>query len=665
LLLNMPKRDAGNELNHDNWEDEEEPEEAGEFKKASEETMKGRKFLKPKRRNLTEDQKKNIFAGFGGFTSGNKGAEEAFSFLGKPKQEEKKDGDAATAKESNGDGEKAEGEGEKSNGGSKPDDLMAKFMAKKSGSWSCDVCMISNDADKVKCVACETPKPGGGGAAASGLSKKSEAQTPSTDPLMAKFMTKGANSSNWSCEVCMISNPSDKVKCIACETPNPKAKASASDEETKPTFNFGAGGGFKFGDASASKTDSTFSSFKFGSVAPQPAEEAVTGGGFKFGTGAEPSAPSTGFKFGASDAQAHTSTADQVAGFKFGNSSEAASSKPAEFKFGATEVSSTAPTSGFFSTSSPFQGPTGFLFSSTEKVSGTPKKADAPTKARRKEYLGSLKTLNIQVTNWIKSHVDENPLVDLSPVFKDYGKHLQQLRTKFDIKSIELGEGAEKKSEENGSTEEGKAEEKKDSSVPMFPSGLVLSKDVEKQEPFSFGVSQTGFGNLSSGFGSGAGFSFGSLKKDSEPENGETEVGKDGDEEEEAVKVDEKSEAVVEEGAFFSKKCKLFYKKEDAYVEKGLGTIHLKLTDEKKVQVVVRAGTSLGNILLNVLISEGIPVERVGKNNVMVICVPNPPIDLKADPQPTTFLIRVKTSEEADEMKEKMLNLGAAETSSV
>ena len=75
----------------------------------------------------------------------------------------------------------------------------------------------------------------------------------------------------------------------------------------------------------------------------------------------------------------------------------------------------------------------------------------------------------------------------------------------------------------------------------------------------------------------------------------------------------------------------------------------------------MRAGTSLGNILLNVLISEGIPVERVGKNNVMVrnenkqkgsvcylfdkqvICLPNPPIDLKADPQPTTFLIRFST----------------------
>merc|ERR1719500_235132 len=346
----------------------------------------------------------------------------------------------------------------------------------------------------------------------------------------------------------------------------------------------------------------------------------------------QPSAPATGFNFGASDAEAHSSTAEQVAGFKFGNSSQVASSIPAQgagFKFGATEVSSNAAKP----TSSPFQGPTGFLFSSTEKVGGTPKKADSPTRARRKEYLASLKTLNTQVTNWIKSHVDENPLVDLSPVFKDYGKHLEQLRTKFDIKSIEIGESAEKKSEDNALTEEGKSEKKKESNVPMFPSGLGKAKDVEKK-PFSFGVSQSGFGNLSSGFGSCTGFSFGSLKsqKGSEPDNGEVEVGNDGDEEDEAVKVDEKSEAVVEE---------------DAYTERGLGTIHLKLTDEKKVQVVVRAGTSLGNILLNVLIVGGVPVERVGKNNVMVICVPNPPIDLKADPQPTTFLIRVKTSEEA------------------
>ena len=36
----MPKRDATSELNHDNWDKEDESEEAGEFKKASEDQMK-------------------------------------------------------------------------------------------------------------------------------------------------------------------------------------------------------------------------------------------------------------------------------------------------------------------------------------------------------------------------------------------------------------------------------------------------------------------------------------------------------------------------------------------------------------------------------------------------------------------------------------------------
>ena len=36
----MAKRNAGSELNHDNWDEEEETEEAGEFKKASDDQMK-------------------------------------------------------------------------------------------------------------------------------------------------------------------------------------------------------------------------------------------------------------------------------------------------------------------------------------------------------------------------------------------------------------------------------------------------------------------------------------------------------------------------------------------------------------------------------------------------------------------------------------------------
>ena len=85
--------------------------------------------------------------------------------------------------------------------------------------------------------------------------------------------------------------------------------------------------------------------------------------------------------------------------------------------------------------------------------------------------------------------------------------------------------------------------------------------------------------------------------------------------------------------------------------------MYLKHTEESKLQVIIRADTSLGNILLNIIMTEDIPVERVGKNNVMLICVPNPPIDPKADPEPVTFLIRVKNSEDADEVKNKLNEL--------
>ena len=92
-------------------------------------------------------------------------------------------------------------------------------------------------------------------------------------------------------------------------------------------------------------------------------------------------------------------------------------------------------------------------------------------------------------------------------------------------------------------------------------------EEGEKKTPFSFGVSQSGFGNLSSGFGSGTGFSFGFMNKksdtsqDSETDNAEV-VKDEGEEQDEGAKEEGKQEAVVEEGAFYSKKCKLFYKKE-------------------------------------------------------------------------------------------------------
>ena len=49
----MAKRNANTELNHDNWNDEQEPEEAGVFAKADNDTIKGRIIKKAKRRGIT------------------------------------------------------------------------------------------------------------------------------------------------------------------------------------------------------------------------------------------------------------------------------------------------------------------------------------------------------------------------------------------------------------------------------------------------------------------------------------------------------------------------------------------------------------------------------------------------------------------------------------
>lgn len=72
--------------------------------------------------------------------------------------------------------------------------------------------------------------------------------------------------------------------------------------------------------------------------------------------------------------------------------------------------------------------------------------------------------------------------------------------------------------------------------------------------------------------------------------------------------------------------------------------------DSKKTQAVVRAHTSLGNILLNILLVPGMPIQKIGKNNAMIVCVPTP----DSKPPPVPVLIRVKTSDECDMLIKKL-----------
>lgn len=313
--------------------------------------------------------------------------------------------------------------------------------------------------------------------------------------------------------------------------------------------------------------------------------------------------------------------------------------------------------------------------------------------AQGSAYHKQLAALNCCVRDWIVKHVNANPLCDLTPVFRDYESYLAGIEQQqgdsgssgSDRKSSSMSLdsqapslfGSTKSQQESmflfhADKTEG-ASGKKAEAVPK-----------EKGDPlpgvtsasFSFGKKMDGsvLGPLNSGplagfsFPSGSASLFGKDVAQSKPaaspfsatglegQAGGGSAGCKGGEEEES---DEPPKVVVtevkEEDAFYSKKCKLFYKKDNEFKEKGVGTLHLKPTANQKTQLLVRADTNLGNILLNVLIPPNMPCSRTGKNNVLIVCVPNPPVDEKNAAAPVPMLIRVKTGEDADELHRVLL----------
>ncbi|NXR30160.1 NUP50 protein, partial [Zosterops hypoxanthus] len=304
-------------------------------------------------------------------------------------------------------------------------------------------------------------------------------------------------------------------------------------------------------------------------------------------------------------------------------------------------------------------------------------------------YHKQLAALNCSVRDWIVKHVNTNPLCDLTPIFRDYEQYLASIEQQH-------GGGSDSGSENESSKTPGPR------AVPVFGSAKLQQGSTflfnnktedtsdKKQEAasekrdtllgaastvsFNFGksVDSSVLGPLGSGTLSGFSFSAGNsglFGKDTNQakavtaastsvSEAQTDAGnnddKGGEEEEEEppkVIVNE----IKEDDAFYSKKCKLFYKKDNEFKEKGVGTLHLKPAGNEKTQLLVRADTNLGNILLNVLIPPKMPCTRTGKNNVLIVCVPNPPIDEKNPTVPVTMLIRVKTSEDADELHKILL----------
>lgn len=91
-------------------------------------------------------------------------------------------------------------------------------------------------------------------------------------------------------------------------------------------------------------------------------------------------------------------------------------------------------------------------------------------------------------------------------------------------------------------------------------------------------------------------------------------------------------------------------KKDGNFSDRGVGMLFLKPTPNGKTQLIVRAETALGNLLLNTLLTQSIPIKRMNKNTIMLVCLPMP----DSLPPPVPILLRVKTSETADTLFETL-----------
>ncbi|XP_011693726.1 PREDICTED: nuclear pore complex protein Nup50 [Wasmannia auropunctata] len=189
---------------------------------------------------------------------------------------------------------------------------------------------------------------------------------------------------------------------------------------------------------------------------------------------------------------------------------------------------------------------------------------------------------------------------------------------------------------DSGNTDEEEAKSNAKSVAPTFPT-------------FSFGQSSTA-SNVTAGFSFGSAKPFSFAPQAVKPQESEDKTDNENKDEEDEEPPKPDFKPVAEEGTIYEQRCKVFVKKDNNFSDRGIGMLYLKPTPTGKTQLIVRADTTLGNLLLNTLLTQSIPTKRMNKNTIMLVCLPMP----DSSPPPVAVLLRVKTSEDADELLEAL-----------
>jgi len=477
--------------------------------------------------------------------------------------------------------------------------------------------------------------------------------------------------------------------------------AGGGDEEKKGGL-FAGFTGFTGGTTTNTTSDkpaSTFGGFSFKPPPSSGGENSATESSkstFSFGLAAvstqnEASKPT--FSFGLATSNSQVSSTN----------SSAETSKPT-FSFGASSTNKTenAGTSNFWTSSAPksdFFANRGSippvtatvepvkLFGKTEKLEQNDTAAEKPVLAvnpseskttngstemgkTRKEgatvkdsdYMTRLASLNVSVSTWIQQHVAKNPCIDLTPVFKDYQRYLNDLDNATSLKeSKEITPTAT--SVGSFKTPEAKTESADISKVAVKPPQPAIFASTPISSSNSALPSQAAKFSSSSAFSPSFFAPSNNLSvAPSKPAAmvAPATITEETTADEDAPPKVEPTE-VSEPGSVHNIRSKLFYKKGNEYKDLGIGMLFVKPTEDEakdKAIIIVRMETETANIILNILVTKNTPMARVGKNNISIVSVPNPPIFKKPEEgdnsAPLSYLLRVKGTTEADELFAKI-----------
>ncbi|XP_052865746.1 nuclear pore complex protein Nup50 [Anopheles cruzii] len=760
----MAKRVAQSSLNHMNWNEDEEPEEVGEFAKASEDVIKQRVIKKARRRadggpdSTGSGSTPSVFGGFKGFSaakpeetgSTTTGGTKSFSFLA-GLGAAKPNGNTAAGSSAGGstissstpmfsfgsnagttlaDSSKKFTFGTPSN--LKLDSTPAAVGDKPTSGFTFSATKDNASADRNKTIFGGVKSLSGEAATPTSTfsfgstAPKSDATTSSADTkstftfgsaaVVKKDTPSEAGTATFSFGSTPAAKPAESAAAKTFTFGSSSAKDTGSGAtDKKATFSFGMPAAsketvvvdkksFSFGTAKETSEETVKKMFSFADTATKPAATADSGAESKKndvplgslsqkkdGDGTDGAKKSSGFTFGSLPASSPSTLKT--------DSTDAASKKPVFGGFGITPskepaVAAEVPKQTFSFGSlpakepavaepkAPFAGFAGTTFGAKPSATTGATNKETNTSNANKEFEKNVVALNKSFITWVTKHVEANAFCKLHVVFKDYEKHFAKLES--DKTAPRPAPAKEKES-----TEVVAKDKEKEVAKPMFSFGSIPKESPVKlpvaaaaatfsfgsSKPFSFGSPGTGItstpsttksptssaavSTFSPSFFAGAstfgsqpsagGFSFGNVTKPAaDTGKKDTDEGDGGEGTDEPPKVE--FTPVEEKDSVYSKRCKLFVKAAGTYSDRGVGTVHIKQVDGK-VQVLVRADTNLGNVLLNIILNESVPLQRMGKNNVMMICLPTP----ESKPPPTSVLLRVKTGPEADELYETLL----------